>query len=162
MDPFKIPVGSIPIIGQKIRAYKLLLNGAPTKVTEEKTPNGIVISILFEGPNLQVTDGYHTMEELYLHRYELFLALVKIYDNYITPLNTRVKCWKSKFHDDGTMFDDSFIVGMTITEFEKPDTQITYHMPLRYWHLFNVMELEKAPPYDGHSSSEVLRRLRKL
>src|SRR5678809_268762 len=70
---------------------------------------------IFKGEGLQVTDGYHTMEELYNHRYALFIALCRIYDNYVTPLGCRVKCWKSKLHSDGTMFDDSFILGMTIS-----------------------------------------------
>lgn len=116
----------------------------------------------------KVTDGYHSMDELYEHRYRLFLALVKIYDNYITPLGCNVRCWKSKLHDDGTMFKDSFILGMTVTQPSfntevAPQTfDISYHLPLRYWHLAKVIELEKAPPYDGYKSGDVLERLLRL
>ena len=63
-----------------------------------------------------VSDGHHTMNELYEHRHRLFLALLKIYDTYITPLDSRgstIRCWKSKQHDDGSMYDGWFIAGMT-------------------------------------------------
>lgn len=115
-----------------------------------------------------VSDGYHTMEELYEHRYALFCALVKIYDNYITPLGIKVKCWKSKLHSDGTMFDDSFIVGMIYKELSfnadipPVEKQITYHLPLEWWDRFDVIKLEHAPEYDGHTSDDIIERLLKL
>ena len=118
--------------------------------------------IMIEGDGITVADEYHSMNELYAHRHELFMALCKIYDNYITPLNTRVKCWKSKLHFDGTMFEGFFIMGMSVTEFEGQASQITYHLPIRYWNLCNVLEMPNAPEYDGHTSDDVLRRLRKL
>ena len=119
----------------------------------------------FEIEAMSVSDGYHTFDELYEHRNRLFLALVKMYDNYLTPLRCEVKCWKSKLHDDGTMFEDFFILGMTIT---KPNPvfggtplkwDITYHLPIKYWNMANVIALEKAPPWDGHTSQDVLERL---
>lgn len=115
-----------------------------------------------------VSDGYHTMDELYEHRYRLFLALVKIYDNYITPLGCNIKCWKSRLHDDGSMYADHFLLGMSITraasDFVGPDEKfdISYHLPNKYWHLANVTELDKAPPYDGYTSRDVLERLLRL
>ena len=113
-------------------------------------------------------DEYHSMEELYQHRYHLYLALVKAFDSRITPLGSNVICWKSKLHHDETMFEDSFILGMTV---ERPSFvlggdsdsfYITYHLPMKYWHMANVIELKKAPPYDGHTSQDVLERLLKL
>ena len=125
------------------------------------------------GPDMHVwaqdvSDGYHTMEELYEHRIRLYLALVKIYDNYITPLSCEVACWKSKLHDDGSSYEGWFLLGMTVV---KPDPKfgpdvtkfdISYHIPMKYWHLANVMELAKAPPYDGYTSNDVLERLFRL
>ena len=74
-------------------------------ITNEK------IGLRFEqSKDISISDEYHSMEELYQHRYALFCALVKVYDNYKTPLSSHVVCWKSKLHDDGSMFDDSFIV----------------------------------------------------
>lgn len=113
-----------------------------------------------------VSDNYHTMDELYEHKYALFYALIKIYDNYITPMGTRIKCWKSKVHSDETMFDDSFIVGMTIPdrsfEPDKPPSYITYHYPVSWWTRFNVITLPNAPEWDGHTSDDVIERLMNL
>lgn len=116
----------------------------------------------------EVSDGYHTMDELYEHRHRLFLALVKIYDNYITPLNCHVKCWKARKHDDGSSYEGWFLLGMTVTRPHfNPDVpqdtfDISYHLPDKYWHLAKVVELEKAPPYDGYKSGDVLERLLRL
>jgi hypothetical protein len=116
-----------------------------------------------------ISDGYHTMSELYEHRHRLFLALTKIYDNYITPLDSHVRCWKSRLHDDGSSYEGWFILGMTVTRPrstfnpEEPPTKylISYHLPNKYWDLAKVNELEKAP-YDGHTSKDVLERLLRL
>lgn len=115
-----------------------------------------------------VGDGHHTMDDLYEHRHRLFLALVKIYDNYITPLQCTVKCWKAKKHDDGSEYEGWFLLGMTVVKpqfdmSQKPERyDISYHLPMKYWHLAKVMELEKAPPYDGYTPQDVLDRLLRL
>jgi len=115
-----------------------------------------------------VSDGYHTMNELYEHRHALYLALVKHYDNYITPLNCRVKCWKSRTHDDGSTYEGWFLLGMTVTKPSFVDGadpekwDISYHLPVKYWNMANVIELPKAPPYDGYTSDDVIQRILKL
>lgn len=130
-----------------------------TEVTEDFT------SFKFEG-EVYCGDAYHKLDELYNHRHALFLALTKIYDNYITPFNTKVNCWKSKLHSDGTMFEDSFIVGMTIRTFHNEinngTEQITYHIPLSWWDKFKLVELPNAPAYNGYSSEDVIERLLRL
>jgi hypothetical protein len=125
------------------------------EITEDFT------SFEFEG-EVHCGDQYHKLEDLYEHRHALFYALTKIYDNYITPFNTKVSCWKSKLHDDGTMFEDSFIVGMTIRTFDGTVEYITYHIPLSWWDKFKLIELKNAPVYDGHTSDDVLERLMRL
>jgi hypothetical protein len=70
-----------------------------------------------------VSDGYHTMDELYQHRYALFCALCKIYDNYVTPLSSRVTVYKSKKHHDGTMYEGWFIVMMIVKRIVGPPIQ---------------------------------------
>lgn len=62
------------------------------------------------------------------------------------------KAWKSKFHHDGTMFDDYFIIGIS-----TPKGEYTYHYELKYWDKFDVKELEKAPKWDGHREEDVTR-----
>jgi hypothetical protein len=95
----------------------------------------------------EISDGYHTFNELYEHRHILFLGMLSA---------SREKAWRSKLHADGTMFDGWFIAGL--------DTELgtaTYHLPLRMWHLFDVIrEIDKAPEWDGHTSNDVLVRLR--
>lgn len=99
-----------------------------------------------------ISDGYHTFGELYAHRYQLFLALCAA----LTCLPVPCQPWRSVLHADGTMFDDSFIMGVTL-----PTGQlITYHLPLRHWELTNFAETcEMAPPWDGHTSDDVLQAL---
>lgn len=110
-----------------------------------------------------ISDGHHTFTELYEHRHALFAALVKIYDGYITPLGaTAVKCWKSKLHEDGTMFDGWFIVGMTRKNIDGTTFQVSYHLPLSWWDKFKCMELARGIEWDGHTPNDVIERLGKL
>lgn len=93
-----------------------------------------------------ISDGNHTFGELYDHRAVLFMMLCKCF---------RRLAWKSKYHSDGTMFDNMFIVGI-----DTPKGQATYHYYKDlYWDDFDVTELERAPEWDGHSSTDVLDRL---
>jgi hypothetical protein len=93
------------------------------------------------------SDGYHTFNELYEHRHSLFIALANSYLSI---------SWKSKFHDDGTMWDGWFIAGMRL-----PTGDITYHLPIKCWDLLRCKEIEKAYPWDGHTSHDVVNRLNK-
>ena len=98
-----------------------------------------------EGDKGEVSDGHHTFNELYEHRHALFSALIKR-----LPLHG----WKSKLHDDGSMFKGWFIAG-----FATPHGTITYHIPRHLWHEFPCKELDKAPKWDGHTSEDVIERL---
>ena len=92
----------------------------------------------------QISDGYHTFDELYYHRMVLFSLVCNAHPTV---------AWKSKKHHDGTMFDEtSFICGV-----ETPEGQYTYHYHLEHWDKFNVQELEYAPDYDGHKPSDITR-----
>lgn len=93
-----------------------------------------------------VSDEWHTFGELYYHRMMLFLSL---------QLAHKDKAWKSRLHDDGTMFDDSFIVGL-----ETPQGSYTYHYNLRFWDMFDeIQELDRAPVFDGHQPEDITRLL---
>jgi hypothetical protein len=97
-----------------------------------------------------VSDGYHTLEELYEHRHLLFLALCK-------ALNDNI-AWKSELHHDGSYLKDWFIVGLNLD-----GKDITYHMPMRLWDLAEktgVPTVDRAPEWDGHTPADVLQRLR--
>ena len=93
-----------------------------------------------------VSDGYHTFNELYHHRAVLFSVICNIFKD---------KAWKSKKHDTGDMYDGMFIVGI-----ETPQGQATYHYDINpYWDMFEVKELPKAPKWDGHTPEEAIRRI---
>ena len=94
----------------------------------------------------EISDGYHTFNELYEHRHMLFLHVL-----FCNP----DRAWRSDLHSDGTMFDGWFIAGL-----ETDDGQVTYHLPNRLLNAFrNVKKLEKAPEWDGHTSDDVISRL---
>jgi hypothetical protein len=66
----------------------------------------------------------------------------------------RDKAWKSWKHDDDSMFDNSFIVGI-----ETPEGQYTYHYNSKFYNFFDVEELDHAPLYDGHQPKDITRLL---
>lgn len=113
--------------------------------------------VTFEGNDIEVSDGYHTMDELYDHRMALSAALFALikdcpYDNIVV--------YKSKLHHDGTMFEGGyFVVGFVAENLG----QISYHYKLEHWDKFRIDEYERAPDvYDGHTSKDVIERLLKL
>ena len=102
-----------------------------------------------EGGIGNLSDGYHTFNELYHHRAILFSVICNSMPD---------KAWKSKLHDTGDMYDGMFIVGI-----ETPEGQATYHYDIEpYWDMFKVKELEKAPKWDGHTPQVAIDRLSKL
>ena len=105
-------------------------------------------------------DGYHTFSELYDHRITLFIALCKKMANNLEYAGEdKGFVWRSKLHSDGTSFDDWFILGIG----KANGKQITYHLPLSRWDETDFTEtLDKAPDFDGHTSDDVLERLRRL
>lgn len=101
----------------------------------------------------KISDGYHTFGELYEHRIALFIAYCNGAAKYTDGL-----VWKSKKHSDGSEWDGWFIAGI----FKKKGDQITYHLPIDKWDKLRVEELKAAPPYDGHTSDDVIERIYKL
>lgn len=94
--------------------------------------------------NGTLSDGYHTFNELYDHRAILFSIICN---------QNKAIAWKSKKHNDGTMFDGMFIVGI-----KTPLGQYTYHYDIKpYWEMFDVKELENAPKWDGHQPKDIDR-----
>lgn len=110
-----------------------------------------------------VSDGYHTIEELYDHRITLYIALCKViwrrYSDDAMKVNAK-EVWRSKLHHDGTGYDGWFVLAIGT----EPGKQITYHVPLSRWDETEFAEtFDKAPvPFDGHTSSDVIERLKLL
>lgn len=110
-----------------------------------------------EGENLEVSDGWHTFEELYDHRIRLFISLCRtlvFYDSKFPQV------WASVQHADGSTFGDWFVMGIG----KEKGKQITYHLPARFWQeICEFAEiLEKAPEWDGHTPNDVLMRLENI
>lgn len=92
----------------------------------------------------EVSDGYHTFNELYHHRAVLFSIICN---------QNKEKAWKSKSHDDGTMYANMFIVGI-----DTPEGQYSYHYDVNpYWAMFDVKTLDNAPKWDGHKPDDITR-----
>lgn len=106
----------------------------------------------------EISDGYHTFGELYEHRITLYIALCKWVRSFMYREGNG-DVWRSKLHSDGSSFDGWFILGIN----KEKGEQITYHLPLEKWNETGFAEtLEKAPEFDGHTSEDVLERIKKL
>jgi len=67
--------------------------------------------------------------------------------------------WRSLQHDDGSSEPGWFVAGLRL-----PTGEISYHLPDSVWPLLDgsgVSTLDRAPKWDGHTSTDVLARLRR-
>lgn len=102
-------------------------------------------------------DGYHTFTELYDHRITLFITLCAVLRNH-----TNYPIWRSKKHSDGELCfgtGTQFVLGIG----EEKNRQITYHIPIERWDEAGyALTYDKAPEWDGHTSDDVIGRLKQL
>lgn len=95
----------------------------------------------------EISDGYHTFNELYQHRNALFLAFLKYHGG-----------WASRVHSDGSSYDGYFIAGTTVN-----GKHISYHLPDDLWeyvvNMGTVIIRTEPPYYDGYTSNVVVKRL---
>lgn len=113
----------------------------------------------------KISDGYHTFDELYEHRIVLWIALCaqlqgfRYHGDLRNQFGDELMVWRSKVHSDGSKIDDWFLLGYR----KEHGEQITYHLPMAKWDACGFAQiLEKAPPFDGHTSEDVLTRLTTL
>jgi hypothetical protein len=106
----------------------------------------------------EISDGYHTFNELYDHRIALFIALCSVlqFHHKKSPIGMWALIWRSRLHSDGTVYPGWFIMGIGVT----PGHQITYHLPMSKWEATEFADtLDLAPEFDGHTSADVIDRL---
>ena len=112
------------------------------------------VSIQLEGVTLNIegalsaSDGYHSFDELYNHRHALFLALIAMMPS--------GRAWAA-FEKAEAFGNEWILVGITL-----PTGPVSYHLPRRFLNSVCVAGatlLDKAPPFDGHTSSDVVDRL---
>ena len=97
----------------------------------------------------EISDGYHTFNQLYHQRAILFAAIVN---------QNKGISWKSYKHSDGKYCFDSdgewFVVGI-----DTPKGSYTYHYSKEYWDYFECKELDCGKEWDGHTEDDVIRLL---
>ena len=125
-----------------------------------------------------LSDGYHTFNELYefrkIYNAALFNEWAGDYDFFQKMKNDTnqeirlaVKNYKAKYdvhkswrHSDGEL---CFGGGCFIVSAMLPTGLISNHYKAEDWDLFKIPEVEKALyEFDGHTSEDVLNRLKKL
>ena len=94
-----------------------------------------------------LSDGYHTFNDLYYQRMMLFAALVK---------QNKDKAWKSWSHEDG---NPCFGGGWFIVGIDTPEGSYTYHYSSENWNVFDCEVLPVAKHWDGHTEKDVTRLL---
>ena len=89
----------------------------------------------------ELSDGYHTFNELYAYR--------KVYNAaFFNSIVGKYKVTKSKRHSTG---EECFNGGWFIVTAELPTGQVSNHYELKDWDLFKCPEQEYADKWDGHT-----------
>lgn len=104
-----------------------------------------------------LSDGSHTFDELYEHRFTLWIAVCRLVNK--DPQYQYRDVWRSELHSDGSRYDGWFLLGMT----NEDGQQMTYHLPMRRWDDCEfACTLERAREFDGHTPADVLQRIANL
>jgi len=100
---------------------------------------------VFEIIDGDISDGYHTFEEMYDHRHSLYLALIKM------AINLNLKVYYKPDHFQG--YDAVYL--------ELPQGQISYHLPSGFRGILDRLKIPVVTVdcYDGHTGKDVLERL---
>lgn len=126
----------------------------------------------------ELSDGYHTFNELYefrkLYNAALFNMWAYDWNQYFLDCTKNNKAYlpekanelvvydvhKSTKHHDGK---ECFGGGWFIVVAVLPGGQISNHYKIEDWDLFNIPTYGRARhPFDGHTAKDVLDRLRSL
>jgi len=120
----------------------------------------------------KLSDGYHSFEELYNFRKiynavlfnewgkDIGVPIIIGSNPNVKPINTKYHVHKSWKHYDGELcFGGGWFIVVAIL----PTGQISNHYKAEDWDLFQIPEVDKALyEFDGHSSQDVLERLKSL
>ena len=94
-----------------------------------------------------LSDGFHTFNQLYYQRMMLFAVIVR---------QNKDKAWKSFRHEDGEL---CFGGGWFIVGVDTPEGSYTYHYEAKYFDLFDCDILDYGKHWDGHTEKDVTRLL---
>ena len=109
----------------------------------------IISSLQQEQDMGEVSDGYHTFNELYYYR--------MLYNAAFFNLLPKEWVHKSKRHHTG---EECFGGGWFIVMANLPTGQVSNHYELKDWDLFKVPEKEFANEWDGHTPQEAAERIK--
>ena len=141
----------IEILEEKKKAEYENCGGVNSKTGVLQEVQELITSLQQEQLDMgEVSDGYHTFNELYYYRMLYNAAF----------FNLLPKGWvhKSKHHHTG---EECFGGGWFIVMANLPTGQISNHYELKDWDLFKVPEKEIADEWDGHTPQEAAVRLHK-
>lgn len=112
----------------------------------------LMLELSYEEREL-LTDAYHSFKELYEFRLIYNASLLNEW-----AAQNKFNVHKSKKHFDGVeCFGGKYFIVMATL----PTGQISNHYPLEDWDLFKCPEKETADHWDGHSSADVVERIKK-
>ena len=122
----------------------------PYRILKYQNEHTNVCDVLCKAKTIgELSDGYHTFEQLYDFRREYNAALV---NSGVWPSH------KSHRHHDGEL---CFGGGWFIVMMETLFGQISNHYECKYWDEFHCEEKYVADEWDGHTDADVLERLKK-
>lgn len=135
---------------------------------DTKFTNALVKALKEAGMDVGLlSDGYHTFNELYEFR---MLYNAVLFNEWASQIDSserkpygdqipKYRVHKSWRHSDGEL---CFGGGWFIVVAQLPSGQISNHYEAKYWDLFKIPEAEFGAPYDGHTSKDVVERLKSL
>jgi hypothetical protein len=102
-----------------------------------------------------ISDGNNTFSELYNHRDWLFISFMKRLMDTIAEK----QIYKTRFDFKNQFCGDKyFIIGIDAIK----GKQISYRLPMNLWDECGFAKtVDRVPAYDGHTSEDVLKRLKK-
>ena len=134
-------------VSRAFRAEQLvaLVQGVESFLAE---PDPTVDIAYLKAKLADLSDEYHTMDELYDYRM-LYNALA------VNAMPASAcKSWR---HSDGEL---CFGGGWFVVYLTLPTGQVSNHYKADHWDLFQVPEVETAPEYDGHTPQDAADRMR--
>ncbi|PBB08459.1 hypothetical protein CKW39_08850 [Kocuria sp. WRN011] len=99
----------------------------------------------------QISDGYHTFDELYEYR--------MLYNAHAARgwYEAGIEVVKSWNHADGVpCFGGSWFV---VTA-QLPTGQVSNHYEAKHWDMFDIPDVDLPPAWDGHTPEDAASRLR--
>lgn len=117
-------------------------------------PDGMEIPTGYDSG--EISDGYHTFDELYRYRMLYNAAFFNMMKHDISDWGVH----KSRFHSDGEpCFGGGWFIVMAYIPTKDGLKQISNHYEEEDWELFQIEERARADKWDGHTPEQVAERI---